>query len=81
MAKSYAKQKLAKQDADAQTTYCLNGNGYVKPLLGTIEVSRVDGLNDNDYYYLSIQGTTGHHLTAIIEVFSCRIAECDSRRL
>ena len=68
MAQSYSKQKLAQQDSEGPATYCLNGNGYVKPLLGTIEVSRVDGLDDNDYYYLSIQGTTGHHLTAIIEV-------------
>lgn len=71
MANSFAKQKLSQSDSGAPTTYCLNGNGYAKPLLGTIEVTRVDGLDENDYYYLSIQGTPGHHLTAIIEVFAC----------
>eukprot|EP00291_Cryptomonas_curvata_P013564 CAMPEP_0172187616 /NCGR_PEP_ID=MMETSP1050-20130122/21443_1 /TAXON_ID=233186 /ORGANISM="Cryptomonas curvata, Strain CCAP979/52" /LENGTH=484 /DNA_ID=CAMNT_0012861971 /DNA_START=23 /DNA_END=1474 /DNA_ORIENTATION=+ len=67
MANSYSKQKLSETDESSPTTYCLNGNGYSKPLMGSIEVSRVDGLDDNDYYYLSIQGTTGHHLTAILE--------------
>ena len=75
MAKAFSKQKLAQQDSETPTTYCLNGNGYVKPLLGSIEVSRVDGLDDNDYYYLSIQATTGHHITAILEVLCESVSE------
>jgi hypothetical protein len=70
MANSYSKQKLSETDESSPTTYCLNGNGYSKPLMGSIEVSRVDGVDDNDYYYLSIQGMPGHHLTAILEVLA-----------
>lgn len=71
MAQSFATQKQKLSDSPsgepAPTTYCLDGNGFAKPVMGSIAVSRVDGV-DNDYYYLAIAGDAGHHLTAILEV-------------
>ena len=74
MAQSYEKQQL-KEEESTPTTYCLNGDGFAKPVMGSISVSRVDGIDDNNYFYLSIEGTPGHHLTAIIEVTAGRILD------
>lgn len=65
IAKAFVKQCL--QEADP-TTWCLDGEGYAKPTGGSISVSRVHGLgNQDNYYFLNVMGEVGHQIRVLLE--------------
>ena len=53
---------------DPKNVWCLDGEGYAKPTGGSLSVSRVHGLgNQDNYYYLNVGGEVGHQIRVLLE--------------